>query len=85
MRAHPWVRFPLQEIIMGRSQSGIMRGAWNTPSCKCGWCEACEAATDPRYTQESTSSDYVRTKEQLAQDKLRDPKLSEGIAFREKI
>jgi hypothetical protein len=59
-----------------------MRSMW---MCGCGKCEGCIAAKDPRYTQESTSSEYVRSNEELAEDKIRDPKLSEGIAFREKI
>jgi len=65
---------------MGRGQSGIpVDGYWN----ECG--EWCEAVTDPRYTQESTSSDYVRSHEQLAEDQTRKPTLDEGVAFREKI
>lgn len=67
---------------MGRGQAGLMStvdGYWND----CG--EWCEALTDPRYTQEETSSDYVRSKEQLADAQTRKPRLDEGIAFVEKI
>ncbi len=66
---------------MGRGQSGMMaiEGYWN----ECG--EWCEALTDPRYTQESSSSDYARSKEQLADGQLRKPNLDEGLALREKI
>lgn len=66
---------------MGRGQSGM----WNTASCQCGWCEACEAAVDPRYTQESSSSEYVRSNEQLAKGKKRNARLDEGVSFVEKI
>lgn len=65
---------------MGRGQAGLISpGYWN----ECG--EWCEAVADPRYTQESTSSDYVRSHDQLAKDQTRKPTLDEGIAFREKI
>jgi len=72
----PW------EIEMARGQSGLMRSRTRGPyDCK----ETCEAAMDSRYTQESTSSEYVRSKDQLAEDSIRKPRLGEGLAFREKI
>jgi hypothetical protein len=66
---------------MGRGQSGLW--ATSNPFFECE--EACEAAEDSRYTQESTSSDYVRSNEELADDQIRQPRLSEGVSFREKI
>lgn len=67
---------------MARGQSGLMRlRGRGLIDCE----EACEAAQDSRYTQESTSSEYVRSKAQLAEDSIRKPRLDEGIAFREKI
>jgi hypothetical protein len=59
---------------MGRGQSGLW--ATSNPFFECE--EACEAAEDSRYTQESTSSE-------LADDQIRQPRLSEGVSFREKI
>jgi hypothetical protein len=67
---------------MARGQAGIMTdpgGYWNDRG------EWCEAACDPRYTQESTSSDYVRSHDQMKDAQIRKPKLSKGLAFREKI
>jgi hypothetical protein len=66
---------------MGRGKSGIM----NTNYRGCTRKEACEAVRDARYTQESTSSEYVRTNDQLQRDKIRNASLGEGVAFVEKI
>ena len=40
---------------------------------------------DDRYTHLSNHGDKVRSHEQLNMDRLRDPRLDEGLEFREKI
>jgi len=44
-----------------------------------------ESLVDPRYTQESSSDEHIRSHEELEAAKTRKPRLDEGVSFIEKI
>ena len=63
---------------------------WDHETGESGICcfeDISKPVKDPksRFTQRSTDSEYARTPAELAEDQIREPTLSEGLGFREKI